>query len=98
MLQDLATCICSVFIWLIYIHIVQVIATQNYCNVPLASDGDSVDLVPSFYEEYSGIVNSFICDLDTDDDHDAVPHLHVDPKYIPRNVDRREERKEELEP
>ena len=69
--------------------------TQNYCNVPLASDGDSVDLVPSFYEEYSSIVNSFTCDLDTDDDHDAVPHLHVDPKYIPRNVDRREERKEE---
>lgn len=59
-------------------------------------DEDSVDLVPSFYEEYSSIVNSFTCDLDTDDDHDdAVPHLHVDPKYIPRNVDRREERKEE---
>ena len=51
------------------------------------------DLVPSFYEEYSGIVQS--CDFDIDDDDDTVPHLHVDARYNPRNVDRREARKEE---
>ena len=56
------------------------------CVVPPCSE---MECVPSFHEEFNSIFHN--CDID--DEVEQIPCFKVEPRYIPRNVGRQEERK-----